>query len=584
MRRRRLSTTALGAVILSACGGSGSSHVSTPAPPAATYMLSGTLSNLAPGSNGVTLALNETVQGIYGTNGGVQFPPLPSGSYTISIAAQPSKPPQTCSVSPASVVIVNTDINNISVSCTPTYYTIGGVVHGIANTTLTLATQVNGSAATYMPLTDQSYNYPTFTYPAAALPGTTYNTSITVQPSGPGFSATCEFAPGTQSGTVPNANVTSIVVNCTASPAPPPVAQIAISTDGQTLSLFKLSPALANTGSAPTPLQILQTPNITGAAADASGTIYYTANAGTPGSNAALYVCPTPSVAGQPYSCAPFPNGYASAIPGGKLLNGGLLLEASITSSGTTIYGLSPNPTAASYDNPTGAIQPLTPIYTSNGTPVDVSAQEVSQLFTTRPSGFGPPALTTGLFVTETDKASTFGSGVRAYACMLPCNAGAQTDITQSLLAAIGTPGALSGQITGSISDGLGDGNFHAVVGLANPYGNGAAPSVLSTVAKLQILLSGPTSSSVLASSAKTLANDEVSFPLLSNNLSPFIGTSALAQDPLGQLFVAQALTNQGQSIAPTTPPLRVPRRPPAVQWICYRRFLSARLERLRRK
>jgi hypothetical protein len=98
--------------------------------------------------------------------------------------------------------------------------------------------------------------------------------------------------------------------------------------------------------------------------------------------------------------------------------------------------------------------------------------------------------------------------------------------------------------------NGFGDGIVNALVGLANPYGNGAASSVLPIVAQLQISLGLPASGSGLVSSAKILANDEVSFPLLSSNLSPFIGTSALAQDPLGQVFVAQALTNQGQAVA----------------------------------
>ena len=105
--------------------------------------------------------------------------------------------------------------------------------------------------------------------------------------------------------------------------------------------------------------------------------------------------------------------------------------------------------------------------------------------------------------------------------------------------------------MTGFSSDFDGDGIVRGLVGLANPYGNGAAPSVLPTIAQLQISLGSPTSGLGLVSSAKVLWNDAVSFPLLSGNLSPFIGTSAFAQDSsLGELFVAQALTNQGQSVA----------------------------------
>ncbi len=556
---RRLTTAALGVVILSACGGGGGD--SSPVPPSTTYMLSGTVNNLAPGSNGVTLALNGTVDGTYGTNGGIQFPPVPSGNYTISIVTQPSSPSQTCTVSPANVVILNTDITNVSVSCTPTYYTIGGVVHGVANTTLTLAAQINASAVTYLPLADdQSLDYPTFTFPTAVLAGTTYNTSIAVQPSGPGFSATCEFAPGTQSGTVLNANVASIVVNCSASPAPPPVAQLAISTDGQTLSLFKLSSALASTGAAPTPLQILQTPNITGVAADPSGTIYYTADAGTPGSNAKLYVCPTPPVAGQPYSCAPFANGYAAAIPGGKLLNsgfvlnpdgfaGGSLLEASITSSGTTIYQLSPNPAAATSASPTGAIQPLTSIYTSNNTPVDVSAQFGGGVEYDDQSA---PYYKAALYVWETNAGSTFGSCVHAYACVVPCKPAMQIDITQPLLAAIGSPEALSGQLLVDRAEPDNIQQATLIVGLANPYGSTPSPSGLSTVAtvsgQVTVLTDGQLGFTVTNSPGDT---DSVNFPLLAGNLNPFVATSALALDLQGNLYVAHALTSQGQSIAP---------------------------------
>ena len=191
---KRRSAAVLGAMILSACGGGGSSG-SSPAPAAATYTISGTISNLAPGSYGVNLALNEMVQGIFGTNGSFTLGPVPNGTYTISIASQPSSPAQTCTVSPATVTVHGANVNNISLTCTPTYYTISGVVNGIAGTAVTIATQVNGSAATTLALQDTG----SFTYPTAVLPGATYNTSIVVQPSGPGFSAQCEFAPGTQS-------------------------------------------------------------------------------------------------------------------------------------------------------------------------------------------------------------------------------------------------------------------------------------------------------------------------------------------------------------------------------------------------
>ena len=490
-------------LVLAGCGGGGSDQ---------TYTISGTVTGLA-GSGLVLQATGANTLAI-SASGAFQFPTaLSNGSaFSISVQTQPTKPSQTCSIAPASGTISSASITNVVVACTTDNYKVGGTVSGLQGSGLVLSD--NGSDSLNIAADGP------FTFALPVSSGSSYAVTVKTQPtsSNSGLSESCTVVSGT--GTVGSAAIDTIAINCSDAAITAGGTMMATS-DGQSINLFRVSPSWSTAGSPPTPFQTISTPNITGLAVDPPGTVYYTANSGTAGSNSTFYVCPVPTP-GQAYSCGTGLN--TVAIAGGKLLtfdpSSGYLLAAKITAAGTTIvqFPASAGPTASSQQV----------IYTSEGTPATVNAQVIW-------SGNQEQ-----VYVTEVPSGSSFGAGVKAYACNLPCNPGTQVDITQTLLSAAGGASLLSGALTA--------GDFGLVVGLANGYGATTAPASLPTALVCgSQLLTGPYSFSC------TVSYDTVtSFPSLAGGLSPFIGTAGLAVDSTGQLYEAIALTDDGQTIAPS--------------------------------
>jgi hypothetical protein len=490
------------------CGGGGSEP---------SYTISGTVSGLS-GSGLVLQATGGNILAV-SASGGFRFPTaLANGSaYTISVQTQPSSPSQTCAISPANGTISGANVSNVVVACSTNGYKIGGSVSGLEGTGLVLSD--NGGDALAVSADGH------FDFASAVLSGQAYAVTIQSQPASPGsgLNVACTVTSG--AGTVAAADVDTVAVNCATAALVPGGTTMATS-DGHTLSLFKVSSTWGTTGAAPSPFQTISTPNITGLAADPAGTIYYTANTGTPGSNATFYVCPAPTP-GQSYTCSPTAN--ASLIAGGKLLSfdpvSGYLLAAKFTPTGTTIVEFPAG------EGPTNSNQQL--IYTSAGTPVSVDARvswEGNQEY---------------MYVTEIPSGSTFGSGVKAFACAVGCATGTQLDITQSVLAAVGTPALLSGAL------GLnGNVNGYVIFGLANAYGQAAAPSALPiAISCAAQLFTVGNQSYFYQFFCNPLPNNTVTYPALAGGLSPFISTAGLAVDAAGRIYEAVGLTNQGQTI-----------------------------------
>jgi hypothetical protein len=491
-------------VMLASCGGGDSTGP--------TYRVGGIVNGLA--GSGLVLQATGSNSVTVSAAGRFQFPTgLSNGSaYAITVQTQPTSPSQSCSVSPATGTIAGADVTNIVVTCATNSYKVGGTVSGLDGTGLVL--QDNGSDTLGISSNRQ------FAFAVPFQSGATYSVTVQSQPisSASGLSQTCSVASG--AGTMAAADVTTVTVTCSNSALPPGGTTLAID-DGRTMSLFRVSPNWGNVGSSPTPIQTIETPNITGIAADPAGTIYYTANSGITGSDATFYVCPAVAP-GQSYTCAPAPN--TSKIAGGKLLvfdeMSGNLLAAQVAPIGTTIVEFS------SRAGPAGSNNRI--IYTSSGTPATVNAQ----------------VLWTGnienIFVTEIPAGSAFGSGVKAFGCTVPCAAGTQADITQSLIASVGTPSRLSGALSGRYST--------LIVGLANAYGATAAPTTLPTALRCGAQLNAAQNNYYCF----PIYNTVRSFPSLAGNLSPFIATPGLAVDTAGQLYEAAALTNQGQTVDPS--------------------------------
>jgi hypothetical protein len=133
---------------------------------------------------------------------------LTSGSsYSVTVFSQPSG--QTCTVSGGSGTVGNANVTSVAVSCVtnpPPRYSIGGTVSGLTGSGLVLRN--NGADNLSI-----SANGP-FTFATDAHLGQQLLVTVFSQPSG----QTCTVSGG--SGTVGNANVTSVAVTCVTNPPP----------------------------------------------------------------------------------------------------------------------------------------------------------------------------------------------------------------------------------------------------------------------------------------------------------------------------------------------------------------------------
>ncbi|HEV7574601.1 MAG TPA: hypothetical protein VGO85_01035 [Caldimonas sp.] len=145
--------------------------------------------------------------------------PLAFGSaFSVTIAAQPQTPDQTCTVSNGSGTIGNSDVTNVVVTCPyPQAYAVGGTITGMTGTGLdltyfspNLGVQLGTAAIT-------TSNFVYAASDTSAVNGTPYSISVRVQPTnqtcfftGPGAIAGTSFV----SGTVGNGDVTDLNLTC----------------------------------------------------------------------------------------------------------------------------------------------------------------------------------------------------------------------------------------------------------------------------------------------------------------------------------------------------------------------------------
>ena len=199
-------------LLMAACGGGGSG---SDGGSAATYTVSGTVTGWR--GSGAALMLrnngNDDAPDIFGK---FSFKTaLPSGgTYSVTVVAQPDDPVQTCTVTNGSGTIANANISNVLVDCPfPTAYAVGGTITGLTGKNLTLL--YSGDNLKHSPSlqTSGDGSAVTFAMPAdvtSALPGTHYSYSVFAQPTSP--DQNCVITNG--SGTVANADVTSVQVTC----------------------------------------------------------------------------------------------------------------------------------------------------------------------------------------------------------------------------------------------------------------------------------------------------------------------------------------------------------------------------------
>jgi len=130
--------------------------------------------------------------------------PLPSGAaYSVTVKTNPSG--QTCSVAGGSGTVGSANVTTVAVTCAAVAtYSVGGTVSGLSGT---VVLQNNGGNDLSVTASGP------FTFAAPLPSGAAYSVTVKTNPSG----QTCTVGNG--AGTVGSANVTSVVVTCTANAA-----------------------------------------------------------------------------------------------------------------------------------------------------------------------------------------------------------------------------------------------------------------------------------------------------------------------------------------------------------------------------
>ncbi|HEY4342691.1 MAG TPA: beta-propeller fold lactonase family protein [Steroidobacteraceae bacterium] len=198
-------------VVANASGSVGAANVTSAALTCTTiYSVGGTTSGLA--GSGLVLRLNDGVDLPILGNGSFVFPSgLTSGTaYTIAIKLQPSNPSQLCVLGGASGIIASANVTDPVLTC-KTVHRLGGTIQGLSLSRFdTGAVLQNNGGDNLTLLADGSFAFAT-----PITEGSSYNIAMAMQPMMP--SRSCNVSNAT--GTVGTADVTSVVIICSANPA-----------------------------------------------------------------------------------------------------------------------------------------------------------------------------------------------------------------------------------------------------------------------------------------------------------------------------------------------------------------------------
>jgi len=168
-----------------------------------SYPIGGTLSGLANGAQ-VTLQNNGADALALGANGSFTFPTqvAAGGAFNVTVASQPVG--QTCSVSGGQGSNLDSDVSNVSVSCSVTGYSIGGTVSGLTGGhQITL----DNNGADPLIITTNG----TFRFDTPVTEGGSYDVTVGTQPTG----QSCQVSNGSHANV--SADVTSVTVSCVTS-------------------------------------------------------------------------------------------------------------------------------------------------------------------------------------------------------------------------------------------------------------------------------------------------------------------------------------------------------------------------------
>ena len=156
----------------------------------------------------MTLQNNLTDDLVVSANGVFVFATaLPDGStYDVTVLTQPTG--QTCDVTNGFGTINGSDVLGVTVTCTDSVYTVGGIVTGLTGTGLAL--QNNGSDTLAIAASGD------FIFATGMLSGEDYLVTVSAQPVGQNCVVSCGV------GTIATADVTDVAVDCADVVVPPP--------------------------------------------------------------------------------------------------------------------------------------------------------------------------------------------------------------------------------------------------------------------------------------------------------------------------------------------------------------------------
>jgi trimeric autotransporter adhesin len=167
-----------------------------------SFSVGGTVSGLD--GSGLVLRNNGGDDLRIASNGSFTFgTELASGSaFDVSVATQPSRPSQTCTVADATGTIGGGDVRTVKVSCSTNSYTIRGTVTGLTGSGLVLQNNKGDDVGVQ---SDGGFAFPT------KIPsGGPFEVTVKTQPASPAQS--CSVQNG--AGTVADRDVDNIVITC----------------------------------------------------------------------------------------------------------------------------------------------------------------------------------------------------------------------------------------------------------------------------------------------------------------------------------------------------------------------------------
>lgn len=164
-----------------------------------TYSVGGSVSGLV--GSGLVVQINGGGDLAIAANGSYAFPGVADGSgYTVTVSAQPTAPPQICTLTNGQGSVHGANVTNVAITCAG-LHTVGGVVGNLHGA---LVLQLNGGND----LQVIPGNPSPFTFATLLADGSAYTVTVAQQP--PGQSCT----PFNASGTVAGADVTGVFVQC----------------------------------------------------------------------------------------------------------------------------------------------------------------------------------------------------------------------------------------------------------------------------------------------------------------------------------------------------------------------------------